>query len=43
MGGLVDEPEANVKIKARLEPGKMFLIDFDQQRIIPDEVSWTSE
>jgi glutamate synthase domain-containing protein 2/glutamate synthase domain-containing protein 1/glutamate synthase domain-containing protein 3 len=36
VGVLIDEPEANIAIKARLEPGKMFLIDFDQQRIIPD-------
>ena len=37
MGVLVDEPEANIKSKERLEPGKMFLIDFEQQRIIPDD------
>ena len=37
VGVLVDEPEANIKIKARLEPGKMFLIDFAQERIIPDD------
>jgi len=36
VGVLLDEPEANVALKARLEPGKMFLIDFDEQRIIPD-------
>ena len=29
--------EAVVKTKARLEPGRMFLIDFAQQRIVPDE------
>ena len=29
-------PEELVAVKARLEPGKMFLIDFDQERIIPD-------
>ena len=33
---LVDEPESNIRVKARLEPGKMFLIDFDENRIIPD-------
>ncbi len=27
----------NVKLKGRLQPGKMFLIDFDQGRMIPDE------
>ena len=37
VGVLVDEPDANIKIKSRLEPGKMFLIDFDEQRIIPDD------
>merc|ERR1712185_540053 len=36
VGVLVDEPDANIAIKSRLEPGKMFLIDFDEQRIIPD-------
>merc|ERR1719291_1050849 len=35
-GVLVDLPEELVAVKARLEPGKMFLIDFDQERIIPD-------
>jgi len=37
VGVLVDEPESNIKLKSRLEPGKMLLIDFDEQRIIPDE------
>jgi glutamate synthase (NADPH/NADH) len=37
VGVLLDEPEANIKLKARLEPGKMFLIDFDEQRIVPDD------
>ena len=36
VGVLVDQAEEEVKIKARLEPGKMFLIDFDEGRIIPD-------
>ena len=30
------EPE-NVKQKGRLQPGKMFLVDFEQGRLIPDE------
>jgi len=30
------EPE-NVKFKGRLQPGKMFLLDFEQGRLIPDE------
>lgn len=29
--------DSTVHTKARLEPGKLFLIDFDQQRIIPDD------
>jgi glutamate synthase (NADPH/NADH) large chain len=27
----------NVKVKGRLQPGRMFLIDFEQGRLIPDE------
>ena len=35
--GVVPElSDADVKIKHRLEPGKMFLVDFDTNRIIPD-------
>lgn len=30
------EPE-NVKTKGRLQPGRMFLVDFEQGRLIPDE------
>jgi len=29
-------PDADVKIKHRLEPGKMFLVDFETERIVPD-------
>lgn len=36
VGVLPVEPE-NVKIKGRLQPGKMFLVDFEQGRLIPDE------
>jgi glutamate synthase (NADPH/NADH) large chain len=36
VGVLPVEPE-NVKSKGRLQPGKMFLIDFDRGRMIPDE------
>ncbi len=36
VGVLPVEP-ANVKAKGRLQPGKMFLIDFEQGRMIPDE------
>jgi len=35
VGVLPVEP-ANVKSKGRLEPGRMFLIDFEQGRLIPD-------
>jgi len=30
------EPE-NVKLKGRLQPGRMFLVDFEEGRLIPDE------
>ncbi|HEX5636435.1 MAG TPA: glutamate synthase central domain-containing protein, partial [Gammaproteobacteria bacterium] len=36
VGVLTIDP-ANVKAKGRLQPGKMFLIDFDKGRMIPDE------
>ncbi len=36
VGVLPVEPD-NVKLKGRLQPGKMFLIDFEQGRMIPDE------
>jgi len=36
VGVLPIEPD-NVKLKGRLQPGKMFLIDFEQGRMIPDE------
>jgi len=29
--------DIDVKIKHRLEPGKMFLVDFETQRIVPDD------
>jgi glutamate synthase (NADPH/NADH) large chain len=35
--GVVDVDPANVKLKGRLQPGKMFLLDFEQGRLIPDE------
>ncbi|KAL1523087.1 hypothetical protein AB1Y20_018047 [Prymnesium parvum] len=37
VGVLVDLPEELVAKKERLEPGRMFLIDFAQERIIPDD------
>jgi glutamate synthase (NADPH/NADH) large chain len=36
VGVLHVEPD-NVKLKGRLQPGKMFLLDFEQGRLIPDE------
>lgn len=36
VGVLPVEP-ANVKSKGRLQPGRMFLVDFEQGRLIPDE------
>lgn len=35
--GVLDVEPENVKIKGRLQPGKMFLVDFEQGRLIPDE------
>ncbi|QDU40520.1 Ferredoxin-dependent glutamate synthase 1 [Maioricimonas rarisocia] len=35
--GVLDVEPDNVKIKGRLQPGKMFLVDFAQGRLIPDE------
>ena len=35
--GVLDIAPANVKAKGRLEPGRMFLIDFEQGRLIPDD------
>ncbi|MDB4637302.1 MAG: glutamate synthase large subunit [Planctomycetaceae bacterium] len=35
--GVLDVEPKNVKIKGRLQPGKMFLVDFEAQRIISDD------
>ena len=35
--GVIKVDPANVKEKGRLQPGKMFLLDFDQGRLVPDE------
>ena len=35
--GVVHVDPANVKLKGRLQPGKMFLINFEEGRLIPDE------
>ena len=35
--GVLDVAPDNVKFKGRLQPGKMFLVDFGQGRLIPDE------
>jgi glutamate synthase (NADPH/NADH) large chain len=35
--GVVEVDPANVKEKGRLQPGRMFLVNFDEGRLIPDE------
>ena len=35
--GVLEVDPANVKFKGRLQPGRMFLIDFEQGELIPDE------
>lgn len=35
--GVVKVDPANVKLKGRLQPGRMFLLDFEEGRLIPDE------
>lgn len=34
--GVVDIPPENIRTKDRLKPGKMFLVDLEQHRIVPD-------
>ncbi|MFO0919540.1 MAG: glutamate synthase central domain-containing protein, partial [Planctomycetaceae bacterium] len=35
--GVLDVKPENILLKGRLQPGKMFLVDFEQGRLIPDE------
>jgi glutamate synthase domain-containing protein 2/glutamate synthase domain-containing protein 1/glutamate synthase domain-containing protein 3 len=35
--GVIDEPASNIVRKGRLQPGKLFLVDLEQGRIVPDE------
>ncbi len=35
--GVLEVDPASIKLKGRLQPGKMFLIDFEQGKMIPDE------
>ncbi|UCG73975.1 MAG: glutamate synthase large subunit [Chromatiales bacterium] len=35
--GVIPVDPANVKLKGRLEPGRMFLIDFEKGQLVPDE------
>ncbi|MEX2468820.1 MAG: glutamate synthase large subunit [Pseudohongiellaceae bacterium] len=35
--GVLKVDPADVKLKGRLQPGRMFLLDFEQGRLIPDE------
>mgnify|MGYP003340241561 FL=1 len=37
VGVLPNIPPENVKEKGRLQPGRMFLVDFEQGRLIPDD------
>ena len=37
VGVFPELPDEDVKIKHRLEPGKMFLVDFETERIVPDD------
>ena len=37
IGVIPELKDSDVKIKHRLEPGKMFLVDFDTERIVPDD------
>lgn len=37
IGVVNDLPDTEVVVKHRLEPGKMFLVDFESQRIVPDD------
>ena len=37
IGVIPELPDSEVKIKHRLEPGKMFLVDFETERIVPDD------
>lgn len=40
VGVLSELPDTIVRTKARLEPGKMFLVDFEKGDIIPDSGAW---
>jgi glutamate synthase (NADPH/NADH) large chain len=35
--GVLDVEPANVKAKGRLQPGRMFLVDFEEGRLVPDD------
>eukprot|EP00581_Thalassiosira_minuscula_P012171 CAMPEP_0183715274 /NCGR_PEP_ID=MMETSP0737-20130205/9570_1 /TAXON_ID=385413 /ORGANISM="Thalassiosira miniscula, Strain CCMP1093" /LENGTH=1599 /DNA_ID=CAMNT_0025944365 /DNA_START=168 /DNA_END=4967 /DNA_ORIENTATION=+ len=37
IGVIPELKDSEVKIKHRLEPGKMFLVDFETERIVPDD------
>jgi glutamate synthase (NADPH/NADH) len=37
IGVIPELKDSDVKIKYRLEPGKMFLVDFETERIVPDD------
>jgi glutamate synthase domain-containing protein 2/glutamate synthase domain-containing protein 1/glutamate synthase domain-containing protein 3 len=35
--GVLDEQPSNIRRKGRLQPGRLFLVDLEQGRIVPDE------
>lgn len=35
--GVVDVPHEDIKKKGRLMPGNIFLVDFDEHRVVTDE------
>jgi hypothetical protein len=35
--GVLDIPASEIKLKGRLQPGRMFLVDTEQGRIVDDE------
>ena len=38
VGVIPELPESNIRVKSRLEPGKMFLLDFDKGEIVSDNI-----
>lgn len=36
--GVIEVPGDNIRTRGRLQPGKMFLVDLEQNRVVPDNV-----